>query len=255
MMPEILARDCTEGRPRDSRSRRRFDESRHAGEGDHRPVPAGRARRCCRCCTSCSPTRATSAGRHRVLRGRRWSSPGPRSPRSSPSTRCTSAARPATAWSACAPTPCATLCGGDAASTRRSAQYLGVGHDETTADGTITLEHAECLAACDYAPVIRSTTSSSTTVDVGQRLEVLVDAAAGRRAPARPRAARGLHAKETSAGAGRASPTTAPTRWRRTGGEATLAACAGEERRQQATAAGPHPSHARHAPAPSQEKK
>ena len=31
---------------------------------------------------------------------------------------------------------------------------LGVGHNETTADGTITLEHAECLAACDYAPVV-----------------------------------------------------------------------------------------------------
>ena len=26
--------------------------------------------------------------------------------------------------------------------------------NETTADGTITLEHAECLAACDYAPVV-----------------------------------------------------------------------------------------------------
>lgn len=33
-------------------------------------------------------------------------------------------------------------------------EYLGVGHDETTADGTITLEHAECLAACDHAPVV-----------------------------------------------------------------------------------------------------
>ena len=32
------------------------------------------------------------------------------------------------------------------------SEHLGVGHDETTADGTITLEHAECLAACDYAP-------------------------------------------------------------------------------------------------------
>jgi NADH-quinone oxidoreductase subunit E len=32
--------------------------------------------------------------------------------------------------------------------------YLGVGHDETTPDGGITLEHAECLAACDYAPVM-----------------------------------------------------------------------------------------------------
>ena len=34
------------------------------------------------------------------------------------------------------------------------SKHLGVGHDETTADGTITLEHAECLAACDYAPVV-----------------------------------------------------------------------------------------------------
>ena len=34
------------------------------------------------------------------------------------------------------------------------AEHLGVGHDETTADGRITLEHAECLAACDYAPVV-----------------------------------------------------------------------------------------------------
>jgi NADH-quinone oxidoreductase E subunit len=34
------------------------------------------------------------------------------------------------------------------------AADLGVHHDETTADGSITLEHAECLAACDYAPVV-----------------------------------------------------------------------------------------------------
>ncbi len=31
---------------------------------------------------------------------------------------------------------------------------LGVGNNETTSDGTITIEHAECLAACDYAPVV-----------------------------------------------------------------------------------------------------
>ena len=31
---------------------------------------------------------------------------------------------------------------------------LGVGHDQTTDDGQFTLEHAECLAACDYAPVV-----------------------------------------------------------------------------------------------------
>ena len=37
---------------------------------------------------------------------------------------------------------------------RALSEHLGVGHDETTADGRITLEHAECLAACDYAPVV-----------------------------------------------------------------------------------------------------
>jgi len=37
---------------------------------------------------------------------------------------------------------------------RALSEHLGVGHDETTADGKITLEHAECLAACDYAPVV-----------------------------------------------------------------------------------------------------
>jgi NADH-quinone oxidoreductase subunit E len=34
------------------------------------------------------------------------------------------------------------------------ARHLGIGHDETTPDGMFTLEHAECLAACDYAPVM-----------------------------------------------------------------------------------------------------
>jgi NADH-quinone oxidoreductase subunit E len=31
---------------------------------------------------------------------------------------------------------------------------LGVGHNETTPDGAITLEHAECLGNCDGAPVV-----------------------------------------------------------------------------------------------------
>ena len=83
----------------------------------------------------------------------RLGSPRPRSPRSRPSTRCTSAARPASTWSASAPTRCA----GCSAATRSIAalsERSGVGNNETTADGKITLEHAECLAACDYAPVV-----------------------------------------------------------------------------------------------------
>jgi NADH-quinone oxidoreductase subunit E len=34
------------------------------------------------------------------------------------------------------------------------SEHLGVGHDETTDDGMVTLERVECNAACDYAPVV-----------------------------------------------------------------------------------------------------
>ena len=34
------------------------------------------------------------------------------------------------------------------------SKHLGIGHDETTEDGRITLERIECNAACDYAPVV-----------------------------------------------------------------------------------------------------
>jgi NADH-quinone oxidoreductase subunit E len=33
-------------------------------------------------------------------------------------------------------------------------EYLGVGNDEVTEDGKVSLEHLECNAACDYAPVV-----------------------------------------------------------------------------------------------------
>ncbi|GAA0230362.1 hypothetical protein GCM10009539_14710 [Cryptosporangium japonicum] len=54
--------------------------------------------------------------------------------------------------SVCTNTMCGVL-GGDKAYEALS-EYLEVGHDQTTEDGRITLEHAECLAACDYAPVM-----------------------------------------------------------------------------------------------------
>src|SRR6266545_2152936 len=62
--------------------------------------------------------------------------------------------RPAGDWliSVCTNTMCGVL-GGDKAFQALS-EHLGVGHEETTGDGKITLEHAECLAACDYAPVV-----------------------------------------------------------------------------------------------------
>jgi NADH-quinone oxidoreductase subunit E len=52
----------------------------------------------------------------------------------------------------CTNTLCAIM-GGDAI-WEDLTQRLGVGHDETTADGAITLERIECNAACDYAPVM-----------------------------------------------------------------------------------------------------
>lgn len=52
----------------------------------------------------------------------------------------------------CINTLCAVM-GGDAIWEELS-DYLGVGHDETTDDGRITLERVECNAACDYAPVV-----------------------------------------------------------------------------------------------------
>ncbi len=52
----------------------------------------------------------------------------------------------------CTNTLCAVM-GGDAIFDELS-DHLGVGHDETTDDGAITLERIECNAACDYAPVV-----------------------------------------------------------------------------------------------------
>lgn len=52
----------------------------------------------------------------------------------------------------CTNTLCAVM-GGDQIFDELS-EYLGIGHDETTADGRITLERVECNAACDFAPVV-----------------------------------------------------------------------------------------------------
>jgi NADH-quinone oxidoreductase subunit E len=52
----------------------------------------------------------------------------------------------------CTNTLCAVL-GGDAI-LEGLQSHLGIGHNETTEDGTVSLEHIECNAACDYAPVV-----------------------------------------------------------------------------------------------------
>jgi NADH-quinone oxidoreductase subunit E len=52
----------------------------------------------------------------------------------------------------CTNTLCAVM-GGDAIFDELK-EHLGVGNDETTEDGKVTLEHIECNAACDFAPVV-----------------------------------------------------------------------------------------------------
>jgi NADH-quinone oxidoreductase subunit E len=52
----------------------------------------------------------------------------------------------------CTNTLCAVM-GGDAIFAALK-EHLNVGNDETTEDGKLTLEHIECNAACDYAPVM-----------------------------------------------------------------------------------------------------
>ena len=52
----------------------------------------------------------------------------------------------------CTNTLCAVM-GGDAIF-ERLKNHLRLGNDEATEDGRVSLEHVECNAACDYAPVV-----------------------------------------------------------------------------------------------------
>jgi NADH-quinone oxidoreductase subunit E len=77
------------------------------------------------------------------------------------------------------------------------SEHLGVGHDETTADGTITLEHAECLAACDYGPVMTVNYDFFDKVDPDSAVGVVNELRAGNR-PMPTRGARLCTLKEMS---------------------------------------------------------
>jgi NADH-quinone oxidoreductase subunit E len=52
----------------------------------------------------------------------------------------------------CTNTLCAIM-GGDQI-WQELSEHVGVGHDEATEDGRVSLERIECNAACDYAPVM-----------------------------------------------------------------------------------------------------
>jgi NADH-quinone oxidoreductase subunit E len=94
--------------------------------------------------------------------------------------------------SVCTNTLCAAL-GGDAIY-RAVGAKLGdgspLGHEETAGEpgmtGSITLEHAECLAACDLAPVIQVNYEYYDNQTVESALELIDDLRAGKRpAPTR----------------------------------------------------------------------
>jgi NADH-quinone oxidoreductase E subunit len=81
--------------------------------------------------------------------------------------------------SVCTNTMCNVLGGQEVYDTL--SEHLGVGHDETTADGTITLEHAECLAACDYGPVMTVNYDFFDGVDPSTAVGVVDELRAGGR--------------------------------------------------------------------------
>ncbi len=105
--------------------------------------------------------------------------------------------RPTGDWlvSVCTNTMCNVLGGQEVYDTL--TEHLGVGHDETTADGTITLEHAECLAACDYGPVLTVNYDFFDNVTPESAVGIVEELRAGER-PVPTRGARLCTLKEMS---------------------------------------------------------
>ena len=81
--------------------------------------------------------------------------------------------------SVCTNTLCGQL-GGDAIF-QSMRETLGIGHNGTTADGMFTLEHAECLAACDYAPVVTVNYEFFDNQSVDSANQLVEDLKAGQR--------------------------------------------------------------------------
>src|SRR4029079_13388547 len=105
--------------------------------------------------------------------------------------------RPTGDWliSVCTNTMCDTL--GGQRIFEMLSEYLQVSHDETTADGKITLEHAECLSACDYGPVMTVKYEFFDNVDVESAIDVVTRLQQGER-PQPSRGARLCTLKEMS---------------------------------------------------------
>ena len=81
----------------------------------------------------------------------------------------------------CTNTLCAIM-GGDAIF-EGLKEHLGIENDGVTADGKVSLEHIECNAACDYAPVVMANWEFYDNQSV-QSAKDLVDAARAGNPPA-----------------------------------------------------------------------
>ncbi|GAB08329.1 NADH-quinone oxidoreductase subunit F [Gordonia araii NBRC 100433] len=87
----------------------------------------------------------------------------------------------------CTNTTCAVMGGDEILATL--SDHLGIKPGETTADGRITLEHVECNAACDYAPVVMvnweffDDQSPESTVELVDDLRAGVDVSPSRGTP------------------------------------------------------------------------
>ncbi|MFT4200534.1 MAG: NADH-quinone oxidoreductase subunit NuoF [Gordonia sp. (in: high G+C Gram-positive bacteria)] len=87
----------------------------------------------------------------------------------------------------CTNATCAVMGGDDILATL--SEHLGVQPGETTSDGRITLEHVECNAACDYAPVVMvnweyfDDQSPTSAVELVDDLRAGVDLAPSRGVP------------------------------------------------------------------------
>ncbi len=78
----------------------------------------------------------------------------------------------------CTNTLCAIM-GGDAIF-ERLKDHLDVGNDETSEDGRVTLEHVECNAACDFAPVMMVNWEFMDNMTPESAVQVVDDLRAGK---------------------------------------------------------------------------
>ena len=96
----------------------------------------------------------------------------------------------------CTNTLCAILGGDEILASLRA--HLGVGGDEATPDGKVSLEHVECNAACDFAPVVMVNWEFFDNMTPGTARALVDDLRSGASVPAGRRPPRLCSLREAS---------------------------------------------------------